>query len=69
MKPVTWFEELVGPSALSSAAKVHPYNSSTGVFSAFAVKNIKSSSADCVHEDGGANAIFEQIDPSSPLVS
>lgn len=67
VKPLIWLEDLIGPQALSAAAKVHPNNASTGMFSAFRVNSIKSSSADCVHEDGGINAIFEQIDPDSAL--
>lgn len=69
VKPLIWLEDLIGPKALANAAKVNPHNADTGIFSAFQVNGIKSSSADCIHEDGGENAIFEQIDPSSALVS
>ncbi len=57
-----WVEEMFGAKALVAAGKVHPTNATTGIFSAFALSGISSSSADCIHEDGGAHAIFERIE-------
>ncbi len=62
--PLQWVEDLFGVRAVVAAGKVNPTNSTTGVFSAFALSGIRSSSADCIHEDGGERAIFEKIDSS-----
>jgi hypothetical protein len=62
---LTWLEDLVGPRALLAATNVSPDSSSTGMFSAFKMSTIRSSSAACVHEDGGAFAVFEKIEPET----
>lgn len=61
---LTWLEDLLGPRAMLAATNVNPASSSAGMFSAFKMSTIRSSSAACVHEDGGAFAVFEKIDPS-----
>lgn len=62
---LTWLEDMVGPRALLAATNVSPDSSTTGMFSAFKMSTIRSSSAACVHEDGGSFAVFEKIEPEN----